>query len=70
MGISKKLIIPMNDVTKVTKAKRLGIIKALKIYQTGKKSSYKFTNFTDIDKTYNIIQKLWGNVSSFAKNEG
>lgn len=32
MGISKKLIIPLNDVTKVTKAKRLGMINALMIY--------------------------------------
>ena len=42
MGISKKLIIPLNDVIKITKARSLGIIKALKIYQANKKNSYKF----------------------------
>ena len=42
MGISQKLIIPLNDVTKITKAKRLGMIKALKIYQANKKNSHSF----------------------------
>lgn len=42
IGISKKLIIPLNDVTRITKAKRFGIINALMIYQANKKSSYKF----------------------------
>lgn len=32
MGITKKCIIPLNDVTKITKARSLGLLKALKIY--------------------------------------
>ena len=66
MGISKKLIIPLNDVTKITKAKRLGMIKALKIHQNNNKNSYKFQSFSDTDKTYSIIQRLWMNVSPYA----
>ena len=66
MGISQKLIIPLNDVTKVTKAKRLGMIKALKIYQANVKKSHKFQSFSDTDKTYQIIYKLWKNVSTYA----
>lgn len=45
MGITKKVIIPLNDVTQVSKAKSLGIIKAIKIYaqvQAGKQKIYKF----------------------------
>lgn len=63
MGINKKLIIALNDVTKVTKAKSIGILKAIKIYSPGKKSSYKFQSFSDCNKTYKIIHKLWSNVS-------
>lgn len=59
LGISKKLIIPLNDVTKITKAKRLGIMKALMIYQANKKNSYKFQSFHDLDQTFKIIQRLW-----------
>ena len=66
MGISKKLIIPLNDVIKITKAKRLGIMKALMIYQANKKNSYKFQSFSDTDKTFSIIHKLWQNVSPYA----
>ena len=62
MGITKKIIIPLNDVTKITKAKRLGK-KSIKIELTGKAQSYRFSSFTDSDKTYKIIHKLWGNVS-------
>lgn len=32
MGITKKLIIPLGEVTQVSKAKSIGIIKAIKIY--------------------------------------
>lgn len=64
MGINKKVIVPLNDVTKVTKAKSLGLLKAIKIYtSTGRKSSYKFQSFSDCNKTYKIIHKLWTNVS-------
>jgi hypothetical protein len=66
MGISQKLIIPLNDVTKITKAKRLGMIKSLKIYQANKKNSHNFQSFSDTDKTYSIIYKLWTNVSTYA----
>jgi len=66
MGISKKLISPLNDVTKITKAKRLGMIKSLKIYQANKKNSHNFQSFSDTDKTYSIIYKLWTNVSTYA----
>lgn len=66
LGISKKLIVPLNDVTKITKAKRLGIMKALQIYQANKQNPYKFQSFTDIDKTFKIIQRLWQNVSPYA----
>ena len=67
MGISQKLIIPLNDVTKITKAKRLGMIKSLKIYQANKKNSHSFQSFSDTDKTYSIIYKLWTNVSTYAQ---
>lgn len=67
MGISQKLIIPLNDVTKITKAKRLGMIKSLKIYQANKKNSHNFQSFSDTDKTYSIIYKLWTNVSTYAQ---
>lgn len=64
MGITKKVIVPLNDVTKVTKAKSLGLLKAIKIYTSaGKKNSYKFQSFSDCNKTYKIIHKLWSNVS-------
>jgi hypothetical protein len=66
MGLSQKLIIPLNDVTKITKAKRLGMIKSLKIYQANKKNSHNFQSFSDTDKTYSIIYKLWTNVSTYA----
>jgi hypothetical protein len=69
MGISKKLIIPLNDVTKITKAKRLGMINALHIYQANKQSPYKFQSFSDINKTYTIISKLWANVSPYATQD-
>ena len=69
MGITQKLIIPLNDVTKITKAKSLGLLKAIKIYQQGKKSSYKFQSFTDCDKTFKIIFKLWSNVSPNAQED-
>ncbi|CDW85958.1 UNKNOWN [Stylonychia lemnae] len=70
MGITKRVIVPLNDVTQVSKAKSLGMIKAIKIYtqaQAGKKSSYKFQSFSDCNKTYKIIQKLWSNVSPYAQ---
>lgn len=64
MGITKKVIVPLNDVTKVTKAKSIGILKAIKIYTSaGKKNNYKFQSFSDCNKTYKIIHKLWTNVS-------
>ena len=69
MGISQKLIIPLTDVTKVKKVKLLGMIKALKIYQANKKGSHSFQSFSDTNKTYEIIQKLWMNVSTYAKAE-
>ena len=67
VGISQKLIIPLNDVTKITKAKKLGMIKSLKIYQANKKKPYSFQSFSDSDKTYSIIYKLWTNVSTYAQ---
>ena len=67
MGISQKLIIPLNDVTKITKAKKLGMIKSLKIYQANKTKPYSFRSFSDSDKTYAIIYKLWTNVSTYAQ---
>ena len=42
MGINKKLILPLSDITKLVKAKRLGLIKAIKIYLHGVKHSHKF----------------------------
>lgn len=59
----------MNDIVKIIKAKKLGIIKALKIYKQSRKHSYQFSSFTDIDKTYNIIHKLWKNISPHAKED-
>jgi len=55
IGISQKLIIPLNDVTKIKKVKLLGMIKALKIYQANQKKSHQFRSFSDTDKTYEII---------------
>ena len=69
MGISQKVIIPLNDVTKVKKVKLLGMIKALKIYQANRKGSHSFQSFSDTNKTFEIIQKLWMNVSTYAKAE-
>lgn len=66
LGISKKLIVPLNDVTKITKAKRLGIIKSLMIYHSTVKTPYKFQSFHDVDQTFKIVQKLWSNVSPYA----
>ena len=61
----------MNDINKIVKRSvKLGIVKALKIYKQGRKHSYQFSAFTDIDKTYSIIHKLWVNVSPYAKEEG
>ena len=42
MGISQKLILPFSDITKIQLAKRMGLIRAIKIYQQGVKHSYKF----------------------------
>jgi hypothetical protein len=66
LGISKKLIIPLNDVTKITKVKRLGIIKALMVYHATNKTPYKFQSFHDVDQTFKIVQRLWSNVSPYA----
>jgi hypothetical protein len=41
MGITKKVIIPLNDVSKVTKARSLGLLRAIKIYTPNRKA-YKF----------------------------
>eukprot|EP00347_Sterkiella_histriomuscorum_P004839 403358890 len=70
LGITQKVIIPLNDVTQVSKAKSLGMIRAIKIYsqiQAGKSKTYKFQSFSDCTKTFKIIQKLWSNVSPHAK---
>ncbi|TNV74139.1 hypothetical protein FGO68_gene9547 [Halteria grandinella] len=66
LGISKKLIIPLNDVVKITKAKRLGIMKSLMIYHSTQKTPYKFQSFHDVDQTFKIVQRLWSNVSPYA----
>ena len=43
------------------------MIKSLKIYQANKKNSHNFQSFSDTDKTYSIIYKLWTNVSTYAQ---
>lgn len=63
VGMNKKIIIPIGDITKLTKTKTLGMIKSIKIAQQGINKNYSFTSFADCDTTFKIIQKLWSNVS-------
>jgi len=67
IGINKKIIIPLRDITKIVKAKKLGILRAIKVYQQGVEKSFAFTNFSNSDTTFLIIHRLWSNVSPHAE---
>jgi hypothetical protein len=74
MGVTKKVVIPMNDIMKMTKSKVLGVMKAIKLEikkesvhvqnkeSNGLQKEYKFASFNDCDTTYKILEKLWKNV--------
>jgi hypothetical protein len=82
MGVTKKIIIPLNEIAAIKKCKTLGMMKAIKIdlksemavagvsNERNKKKSYKFTSFNDCNTTFKILDKLWRNVNPDAEGNG
>ena len=62
LGITKKLVVSWEQITKIEKDKKEGI----KIHRTNNESPVSFTNFQSRDTTMKFVKKLWARNSSHA----